>query len=272
MSIRDGAFISADFPRFNDCQLPAQRTEGKTNSRPLLAGPFVKEGTGSPAASPLLHRAQVTPRAVQRSQPPGADAVDAPRQPPGKLIIRAAKSPERAGSPEPARPGAYVNVQGACEGKRASGPAAGRRAEPRAPRRRQPHPLCPARLRPSGGTPKLLRRPPPAEPGKENSEAAANGAARPGRRLARSESYRMANSPIMFIKKLSGGGPAARERIVRTASEELREELLRERINYPESVAGPEPPAEPAQPPAPRPADLEPARVLSCSGADAEVW
>ncbi|XP_024944911.1 mucin-4 isoform X3 [Cephus cinctus] len=95
-------------------------------------GPFVKEGL-SPSPSPLLHRAQTTVRAVTRS----ADFVDAPVRltPPtspqlGKLIIRAAKSPDRAASPDyvrtpttivgptsPTSPhrqvrGAYVNVQG----------------------------------------------------------------------------------------------------------------------------------------------------------------
>ncbi|XP_031777746.1 uncharacterized protein LOC100117012 isoform X2 [Nasonia vitripennis] len=117
----------------------------------FIPGPFVKEGPSSPAPSPLLHRAHITPRAVQRTAP---DAVDGeakpaseptvapqqqqqqqqqqPPQQPGKVIIRAAKSPERASSPDyvrtpstvvgptnatttqrQTRQGAYVNVQGA---------------------------------------------------------------------------------------------------------------------------------------------------------------
>ncbi|XP_076397389.1 NHS actin remodeling regulator GUK-holder isoform X1 [Megachile rotundata] len=95
-------------------------------------GPFVREGV-SPNPSPLLHRATPNIRAVTRSN----DAVDGPAPkstPPtspqlGKVIIRAARSPERAASPDyvrtpsmvvgptsPTTPhrqvrGAYVNVQ-----------------------------------------------------------------------------------------------------------------------------------------------------------------
>ncbi|XP_076675165.1 NHS actin remodeling regulator GUK-holder isoform X1 [Andrena cerasifolii] len=94
-------------------------------------GPFVREGT-SPSPSPLLHRATPNIRAVTKTN----DAVDGPTKstPPtspqlGKLIIRAARSPERAASPDyvrtpttvvgptsPTTPhrqvrGAYVNVQ-----------------------------------------------------------------------------------------------------------------------------------------------------------------
>ncbi|XP_018369893.1 PREDICTED: uncharacterized protein LOC108765602 [Trachymyrmex cornetzi] len=96
-------------------------------------GPFVKEGV-SPSPSPLLHRAIPNIRAVMKN----IDVVDAssikitpPTSPQlGKLIIRAARSPDRAISPDymrtpttvvgPMSPnsphrqvrGAYVNVQG----------------------------------------------------------------------------------------------------------------------------------------------------------------
>ncbi|XP_018406627.1 PREDICTED: uncharacterized protein LOC108782768 [Cyphomyrmex costatus] len=96
-------------------------------------GPFVREGL-SPSPSPLLHRAIPNIRAVTKN----IDVVDAPSikiTPPtspqlGKLIIRAARSPDRATSPDyvrtpttvvgPTSPnsphrqvrGAYVNVQG----------------------------------------------------------------------------------------------------------------------------------------------------------------
>ncbi|XP_018318214.1 uncharacterized protein gukh [Mycetomoellerius zeteki] len=96
-------------------------------------GPFVREGV-SPSPSPLLHRAIPNIRAVTKN----IDVVDAPSikiTPPtspqlGKLIIRAARSPDRAISPNyvrtpttvvgPTSPnsphrqvrGAYVNVQG----------------------------------------------------------------------------------------------------------------------------------------------------------------
>ncbi|XP_033322565.2 NHS actin remodeling regulator GUK-holder isoform X2 [Megalopta genalis] len=94
-------------------------------------GPFVREGV-SPSPSPLLHRATPNVRAVTKTN----DAVDGPTKltPPtspqlGKLIIRAARSPERASSPDyvrtpstvvgPTSPttahrqvrGAYVNMQ-----------------------------------------------------------------------------------------------------------------------------------------------------------------
>ncbi|XP_029035050.2 serine-rich adhesin for platelets isoform X2 [Osmia bicornis bicornis] len=95
-------------------------------------GPFVREGV-SPNPSPLLHRATPNVRAVTKT----SDAVDGPTPkstPPtspqlGKVIIRAARSPERAASPDyvrtpsmvvgptsPTTPhrqvrGAYVNVQ-----------------------------------------------------------------------------------------------------------------------------------------------------------------
>ncbi|XP_043470194.1 uncharacterized protein LOC122503634 [Leptopilina heterotoma] len=96
-------------------------------------GPFVKEGT-SPSPSPLLHRAQINVRAITKT----SDFVDGNKLSPspptspqlGKVIIRAAKSPERATSPDYVRTpttvvsptclsspykqvrGAYVNVQG----------------------------------------------------------------------------------------------------------------------------------------------------------------
>ncbi|XP_012233179.1 mucin-4 isoform X2 [Linepithema humile] len=97
-------------------------------------GPFVREGV-SPSPSPLLHRAMPNVRAVTKS----GDVVDGSKAqaftPPtspqmGKLIIRAARSPDRATSPDyvrrpatvvgptsPTSPhrqvrGAYVNMQG----------------------------------------------------------------------------------------------------------------------------------------------------------------
>lgn len=108
------------------------------------------------------------------------------------------------------------------------------------------------------------------------------------RKVKRSESYRMANSPIMFIKKFSTGNQAEKSsKICRTPSEELQEELLRERINYPETVSSPEPQVNnnvtfdnnvtvPLQSvptsPRPRASDLEPARVLKYSSNDTEIW
>lgn len=108
------------------------------------------------------------------------------------------------------------------------------------------------------------------------------------RKVKRSESYRMANSPIMFIKKFSGNGEKS-SKICRTPSEELQEELLKERINYPETISSPEPPldanvnfdmnvtisipvANVGKSPRPRPTDIEPARVLKYSGNDTEIW
>lgn len=111
------------------------------------------------------------------------------------------------------------------------------------------------------------------------------------RKVKRSESYRMANSPIMFIKKFSASSQAEKSsKICRTPSEELQEELLRERINYPETVSSPEPRVNsnvtydtkltatpiPIQSipssPRPRASDLEPARVLKYSSNDTEIW
>lgn len=114
---------------------------------------------------------------------------------------------------------------------------------------------------------------------------------RADRKVKRSESYRMANSPIMFIKKFSASSQAEKSsKICRTPSEELQEELLRERINYPETVSSPEPRVNsnvtfetklttttvpiqsiPASP-RPRASDLEPARVLKYSSNDTEIW
>ena len=103
------------------------------------------------------------------------------------------------------------------------------------------------------------------------------------RKVKRSESYRMANSPIMFIKKFSSNGEKS-SKICRTPSEELQEELLKERINYPETVSSPEPPnfdmnvtisvpvTALAKSPRPRATDIEPARVLKYSGNDTEIW
>lgn len=402
-------------------------------------GPFVKEGPSSPAASPLLRRSQVTPRAVQRTGPDTTDGTvntettttapaAATQQQSGKVIIRAAKSPERAPSPDyvrtpatvvaptaPAtansqqqqqqqrqlRQGAYVNVQGDGEGKTTnrrsiSSPrkqlngingsikskpkitspltngnkvdnktrdevkssesrVATTNAENKPPRARHPTALrfkpkfnnslerkvlksnsrfdktnlYPQSLKPSGNTPKLIRRLPIGSESKtknteetldkENKETLLNGVTSsngkipeilseslPDRistespkvehKLKRSESYRMANSPIMFIKKLSSANSSAstsEKKIFRTASEELREDLLKERINYPESVASPEPDivldstasiveedvlggsfTSNKMPftPRPRATDLEPARVLKYTGTETEIW
>lgn len=92
----------------------------------------------------------------------------------------------------------------------------------------------------------------------------------------------------MFIKKFSGNGEKS-SKICRTPSEELQEELLKERINYPETISSPEPPldsnvnfdmnvtisipiANACKSPRPRPTDIEPARVLKYSGNDTEIW
>ncbi|XP_029175749.1 uncharacterized protein LOC114944137 isoform X2 [Nylanderia fulva] len=97
-------------------------------------GPFVRE-EASPSPSPLLRRAMPNVRAVTKScdvaDGPNARASTPPTSPQlGKLIIRAARSPDRAASPDyvrtpatvvgPTNPtsphrqfrGAYVNVQG----------------------------------------------------------------------------------------------------------------------------------------------------------------
>lgn len=114
------------------------------------------------------------------------------------------------------------------------------------------------------------------------------GGSRIERKVKRSESYRMANSPIMFIKKFSCNGEKS-SKICRTPSEELQEELLKERINYPETISSPEPPIDSsvnfdmnvtisipittaAKSPRPRATDIEPARVLKYSGNDTEIW
>ena len=112
------------------------------------------------------------------------------------------------------------------------------------------------------------------------------------RKIKRSESYRMANSPIMFIKKFSGHSDKS-SKIFRSPSEELREDLLKERINYPETVASPEPHIDSSGSsnltfesdlnfslpvtiapvsPRPRALDIEPVRVLKYSGNDTEIW
>lgn len=109
---------------------------------------------------------------------------------------------------------------------------------------------------------------------------------RTDRKVKRSESYRMANSPIMFIKKFSASNQEKSSKICRTPSEELQEELLKERINYPETVSSPEPRVNnnmtfdnnvtvlQSVPTSPRPraSDLEPARVLKYSSNDTEIW
>lgn len=105
------------------------------------------------------------------------------------------------------------------------------------------------------------------------------------RKIKRSESYRMANSPIMFIKKFANHSEKS-PKIIRTPSEEIQEELLKERINYPDSISSPEPQIDndfevnlvtcpfPTIPTSPRPRalDLEPVKVLQYSGNDTEIW
>lgn len=116
-----------------------------------------------------------------------------------------------------------------------------------------------------------------------------NAKSKVDRKVKRSESYRMANSPIMFIKRFSAGSQEKSSKICRTPSEELQEELLRERINYPETVSSPEPQVDntatfdmnltapvsvQSVPTSPRPRalDLEPVRVLKYSSNDTEIW
>lgn len=129
---------------------------------------------------------------------------------------------------------------------------------------------------------------PDNQTGRRSSDYPAHGCDRTDRKVKRSESYRMANSPIMFIKKLSNNADKS-SKICRTPSEELQEELLKERINYPETVSSPEPQVDgnvsfdmnltspvPIQSgptsPRPRASDLEPARVLKYSSNDTEIW
>ena len=174
----------------------------------------------------------------------------------------------------------------------------------------------PPGLLPNGNTPKLTRKlvterelVQPAKPSAEPITTPSSDNELPDletegitetpkadRKLRRSESYRMANSPIMFIKKLSSSA-GNDKKIFRTASEELREDLLKERINYPETVvASPElddledssgavmgfdnattSPVDAItsrllRSPRPRATDIEPARVLKYSGMDTEIW
>lgn len=108
------------------------------------------------------------------------------------------------------------------------------------------------------------------------------------RKVKRSESYRMANSPIMFIKRFSNNTEKS-SKICRTPSEELQEELLKETINYPETISSPDPQISSSlnfdmnvtspipittvpKSPRPRAMDIEPARVLKYSGNDTEIW
>lgn len=119
----------------------------------------------------------------------------------------------------------------------------------------------------------------------QNSEIIHSKSNKSGRKIKRSESYRMANSPIMFIKKFANHSEKS-PKIIRTPSEEIQEELLKERINYPDSVSSPEPQIDndfevnlvtcpfPTIPTSPRPRalDLEPVKVLQYSGNDTEIW
>lgn len=108
------------------------------------------------------------------------------------------------------------------------------------------------------------------------------------RKVKRSESYRMANSPIMFIKKFSSNVEKS-SKMSRSPSAELQLELLKESINYPETVSSPEPQIDGnsnfnanaavsgsattvPKSPRPRATDIEPARVLKYSGNDTEIW
>uniref|UniRef100_A0ABD2X8Z5 WASP family protein member n=1 Tax=Trichogramma kaykai TaxID=54128 RepID=A0ABD2X8Z5_9HYME len=180
---RDAEYVSlSELPRKQDSSLERRRqgarvtldSEGKVvySSDSLkrrkaahttfIPGPFVKEGSSSPGQSPILRRAQVVPRAVIRTgdtvdaasikptiiaETPKSSIAGQAQQQLGKLIIRAAKSPERSVSPDYvrtpttvvgptptsatttttatplssigaarlARQGAYVNVQGSEE-------------------------------------------------------------------------------------------------------------------------------------------------------------
>lgn len=117
-----------------------------------------------------------------------------------------------------------------------------------------------------------------------NSETTNSKSNKTERKIKRSESYRMANSPIMFIKKFANSERSPK--IIRTPSEEIQEELLKERINYPDSISSPEPQIDndfevnlvtcpfPTIPTSPRPRtlDLEPVKVLQYSGNDTEIW
>ena len=176
--------------------------------------------------------------------------------------------------------------------------------------------VMPMSLRQNGNTPKLIRRLPVMDindiltngegkpndspvGNKENSDSLPNGVIKINsspkneRKLKRSESYRLANSPIMFIKRFSSIEKSP-SKIVRTASEELREDLLKEKINYPETVASPEPDDIDMNDhetietgdisecgifgklttlsPRPRENDIEPARVLKYTGLESEIW
>lgn len=172
--------------------------------------------------------------------------------------------------------------------------------------------VCPQTLLPSGNTPKLARRvfaneceqirnkenqgltsskdvEDAQEANKDSDSNCVEKLSRFERKIKRSESYRMANSPIMFMKRFSASAEKT-PRIVRTPSEEIQEELLRERINYPETVSSPEPPMDSMEKgvdfetdvgdvlllvptsPRPRALDLEPAKVLKYSSNDTEIW
>lgn len=91
----------------------------------------------------------------------------------------------------------------------------------------------------------------------------------------------------MFIKKFSNAEKSSK--ICRTPSEELQEELLKETINYPETISSPEPQINSKlnfdtsvanstpvvtvpNSPRPRAVDIEPARVLKYSSNDTEIW
>lgn len=285
-------------------------------------------GTPSPTASPMFRRAQPQIRAVSTKQ------LDTPTSRPGKLVIRAGKSPERTSErndrEQKQTRGAYVNVLSE-EGKRTEhngvhestdctdGTDCNRGKVLRTLTSDTCHfdneiiksrvdtlnskenDYCPEKLRSKGNTPKLTRKllisnfdsPPSSsllnsycDVSKVLAETPENIPANRERKIKRSESYRMANSPIMFIKKISCNLDKS-SKIIRTASEELREDLIKERINYPDSVASPtilesdfsesswnnsncgvNSPASPR----PRAQDLEPARVLKYSSTDTEIW
>uniref|UniRef100_A0A0C9RQA7 WASF1_0 protein n=1 Tax=Fopius arisanus TaxID=64838 RepID=A0A0C9RQA7_9HYME len=292
-------------------------------------GPFVKEtsSTPSPTASPMFRRAQPQIRAVSTKQ-----SERIPR--PGKLVIRAGKSPERTtekNEREKQTRGAYVNVQSE-EGKRTENNGVHESTDctdgtdcnkgkiqrtltsdtchfdNKTIKSRvdtlnyKENDYCPEILRAKGNTPKLTRKllisnfdsSPSGSLTNFNHgetkiimETVENPSIRE-RKIKRSESYRMANSPILFIKKISCNADRS-TKIIRTASEELREDLMKERINYPDSVASPtivestndfsdsswssnNSRVSSPMTPRPRAQDIEPARVLKYSSNDTEIW
>lgn len=271
----------------------------------------------------MFRRAQTQIRVVNSKQN---------EQPTGKVVIRAAgMSPEREIEQLKQSRGAYVNVQNE-EGKRSSQlnnkncdttdcidgivntPILKKKYNKNRIDELQENinikkynNYHPENLRTTGNTPKLTRKKLLVSnfdlitPNKNNNILNTiqnnnnNNQLFCERKIKRSESYRMANSPIMFIKKLSINNlDKSSSKIIRTASEELREDLLKETINYPDSVASPGindsnfdnncdsnnlsndsvKSLQLTSPSSPRPRalDIEPARVLKYSTNDTEIW